>query len=410
MTAGKLAVLILGCVAVTGGWVSSVHAQSCKDDTGCPKGFSCEVTGMGGCAVPTPAPQPARTPSCGDAGPCGAAPPADLPVPTCAPAEVRSCVPGPCMADANCADGMVCHARSTGTCSSAPIPPCFPGSKCPEVAPPVCTDTVEHICIPRYLLPCEQTADCGDGFTCEPQSVCGCSGGSAGAPSAGTAGAPAATPPAPAQDAGAPEPAGDRAAPALPAPPAQPVLPPDCGCEPTKEKYCKVIEVACRADSDCPKTFTCKQSYPGTSASGPACIDPGNGNGDAGTCGSAAFVPPPADIYRCIPPYDGVDTGYGGKGEGTGYPTTPTTPGNPNPTTGGLPPVAQPVPGQAVDAGVPGDPGTGTPDGDNAGAAPSHVKACSVSNPGASTGAGSAALWTTLMSLAAAWAFTRRRR
>jgi MYXO-CTERM domain-containing protein len=194
----------------------------------------------------------------------------------------------------------------------------------------------------------------------------------------------------------------------LPAPPTQPVLPTGCGCEPTKEKYCKVVEVACRADSDCPKTFTCRQSYPGTSASGPACIDPGNGNGDAGTCGSAAFAPPPADIYRCIPPYDYVDTGYG-KGEGTGYPTTPTTTSG-NPSTGGVPPVAQPIPGQPADAGVPVDPGTAAAGGDNPGAAPSHVKACSVSNPGESTGSASTALWTTLMSLAAAWALTRRRR
>ncbi|HET6334324.1 MAG TPA: hypothetical protein VFG30_13970, partial [Polyangiales bacterium] len=120
MSAGKLAVLILGCVAVTGSWVSSVHAQSCKDDTGCPKGFSCEVTGIGGCAVPTPAPEPASPPKCGaDAGLCGAFPPADPLPTTCAPAEVRSCVPGPCMADTDCADTMVCHARSSSTCSSA---------------------------------------------------------------------------------------------------------------------------------------------------------------------------------------------------------------------------------------------------------------------------------------------------
>jgi hypothetical protein len=192
-------------------------------------------------------------------------------------------------------------------------------------------------------------------------------------------------------DAGAADPA-DRAF--APAP-----LPPDCTCEATKENYCKVIEVVCRADSDCAKSFTCKQSYAATTS--PACFVPANGDG--GACGA---TPPPIDAYRCVPPFENIDSGYGGRSEGGGStPTTPTTaPGGP---TTMKPPVV-PQPEAATDAGTPQhaaqDSGTG------ASAGPAHVKACNVANPGADGSANARGLWASLMSLAAAWAFTRRRR
>lgn len=391
MLAGKFAVMILGCVAVSGAWAEGASAQSCTDDTGCLKGFVCEVTGISsGCAVPTPAARPAMY----DGGAASPPLPGDLPVPACETREYRSCVPGHCMADSDCASGMVCHERSTGTCSVAASGPCLSGMKCPDPAPAVCTETIERICLPRYLLPCAQARDCGDGFTCEPQSICGCSGGSSGSAGAGSATPnPAPSVPPPAQDAGAAEREADRAF--APAP-----LPPDCTCEPTKEKYCKVIEVACRADSDCPTSFTCKQSY--EAASVPDCFAPANGDG--GTCGAAL---PPVNVYRCVPPFQNLDPGYGGKAEGGGStPTTPTTtPGGP--TTPTPPPVA-PRPGTAADAGVGQHPVQD--DGTGASAGPSHVKACSVANLGADQSTSTVGLWASLMSLAAAWVFARRRR
>jgi hypothetical protein len=394
MSAGKFAVMILGCVAALGAWAEGAGAQSCADDTGCPKGFSCEVTGMSNCGASTPAARPAC-----DGGACSQQPLPELPVPACDPQEYRSCVPGNCMTDSDCATGMVCHERSTGTCAVAPSGPCSSDMKCPPPAPTICTETVEHICIPRYVLPCEQASDCGDGFTCEPQSVCGCSAGSSGTAGAGAAGNPVpSTPtPPPAMDAGAAEPQADRAF--APAPP-----PPDCTCKPTDEKYCKVIEVVCRADSDCPKTFTCKQSY--VASTGPACVAPAKGDG--GTCGAAL---PPTNVYRCVPPYENLDPGYGGKDEGGGgYPTMPTTTPE-NPTTTTPPPIGAPRPGTA-DAGV----GTGTgqnpvpADGSGSEAnGPSHVKACSVVSPGVEQ-SGAGGLWAALMSVAAAWVLARRRR
>jgi hypothetical protein len=379
MTGGKFAVMILGCVAL-GAWAEGASAQSCTDDTGCPKGFTCEVTGISGCAAPTPAARPAC-----DGGACTQPLPA-VPVPACDPQEYRSCVPGNCMADSDCAAGMVCHERSTGTCSVDVTPPCLSGMKCPGAAPAVCTETIEHICLPRYVLPCEQASDCGDGFTCESQSVCGCSGGSsgsAGVPVPSNPSTPA--PPPPAMDAGAAEPQVDPAFARAP-------LPPDCTCEATKEKYCKVIEVVCRADSDCPRSFTCKQSY--EVASGPACFVPANGDG--GTCGAAL---PPVNVYRCVPPYESLDPGYGGKAEGgVGNPTT--TPGTP-----GVKPPLAPQPGTAADAGT-----AQNPELDHGTAGPSHVKACSVVQPGAERSASAVSLWAALMSLAAAWVFSRHRR
>jgi hypothetical protein len=200
-------------------------------------------------------------------------------------------------------------------------------------------------------------------------------------------------------DAGAAEPQADSA---FAAP-----LPPDCTCKATEEKYCKVVEVVGRADVDCPKSFTCKQSY--AAMSGPACFAPANGdgapaNGDGGTCGAAL---PPANVYRCVPPFEDLGLGYGGKDEGGGgSTTTPTTPGG-SPTTTTPPPIA-PRPGTPADAGVGQNP---VPDdGTEASAGPSHVKACSVANLGAGGSTSTAGLWASWMSLAAAWVFARRRR
>jgi hypothetical protein len=329
-------------------------------------------------------------------------------VPGCDPQVYRSCAPAGCMADSDCGEGMVCYERSQGTCSVAPSEPCSSGQFCPPTPEPVCTESIDHICVPRYLLPCEQASDCGEGFTCEPQSRCGCSGSTPSTtPPPVNPSTPA--PPPPDKDAGQADPeAADRGFAPAPSPPA------DCGCEPTGEKYCKVIEVACRADADCPKSFTCRQEKYDAPPQ-PACAVPA-GQGDAGICGAALRPAPPPDVYRCIPPYADVNVGGVGvdeKGDSAGYPSSgpvpmPTTPGgNPVGHGGDLPnmppPTAQPQPGSA-DAGVQGAP-TGADPG------PRHVRACAVTQPGSSENGGHAwSLWAALLTLSAAWAYGARRR
>lgn len=387
--------------------VSSANAQTCDADSDCPKGFDCEVTAVSGCTAPAPAPEPAGTrPAC-DAGACAADAGAPAMRPACETKEYRSCVPGECKADSDCASGMVCHERRIGTCQSAPTPACAPGFKCPDFVPPMCTETVEHVCIPRYVLPCQQAADCGDGFTCEAHERCGCAGstGSAGA-AAPVPSTPASGPtPTPSADAGI----ADFRAPDPQPPAAQPLPPPDCKCEPTPEKYCKVIERACRADVECPANFYCQQSAPATNPATPAIeCDVPAGQGDAGVCAADRALPaqpPPVNVYRCAPRFENVDPDYGtANGGGTGgagapIPTSAPVPGQ---APGKSPATAPPtVPGQAADAGMPvGESGEQA-------AGPHHVRACSVAVPGGAEGGG---VGLGMVLLALGWTAARRRR
>lgn len=445
MSGVRALVMMLGCVAAVGGWANTSVAQTCSDNSGCPKGYSCEVTGVSGCTATAPAPSTppeaggAGGASAGDPGAAGASaqdagaapaydagtgdakfappPPPDKPVPGCDTQEYRSCVPGKCASDGDCADGMVCHERSIGTCTSAAIPPCAPGAMCPGPSAPVCTETVEHICVPRYLLPCEKAAECGAGFTCEPQLTMVCSGGAAvdagvavggtgGASASGTAGSGAGV----SADGGAAdrpsmEPgAGQAPAPAdaglpgdgdLIAPP--PPMPFECHAEPTQLKYCKPLDKECKTDQDCPTLFSCVTPTFDLPVI-PMCVAPADGDG--GTCGSFdAGGPTMVARSYCSPRYGepaidvaspqspsvpGSATGAGGKGGTSGGVTPPT--GNP----GGH---------EASDAGVPAE-----DDADDS----NHVEACSVATPGASEG--SPTWFAALFSLAAAWVVSRRRR
>ena len=386
MSRAKFAVLVLGGLGFLGAWAEGAHAQECSDTSPCPRGFKCEVTGMSACSTPTPGILPV---ACADAGPCPAPNPAPRPEPDCRPQEYRSCVPGPCMADGDCASGMVCHEEKIQACSSPGSAPCAPGVPCmQQMLPPTCTETVERQCVPRHLLPCSQASDCGAGFTCEPQQQCGCSGSAGrGAPvptmpvptDGGAAPEPAPGPMMPAADAGAPS-----DAPALPAPP-------ECSCTPTSVNYCKPLELDCTSDAQCPPMWGCR--VVATSASDPACLP---GRGDAGTCG--ADRPAPAEIRRCVPPYDGINVGVGRGGDGVATPTTGTPGSVPQPSPNApVPPSAQ------VDGGLSAGEGTSTPD------VPVHTKACSVTRAGAGSNEGFP-LWAGVLSLAATWVVTRRRR
>jgi hypothetical protein len=242
-------------------------APGCNTNADCAQGFECTVVGTSGCA--------------GAAAPC--APGASCPEPVpCEPMVQKACTPAHCESNADCADGMVCFDFPTScadTACSSEDPDC--GS-----AVPACDPQSNKMCAPRYVLPCQQAADCGEGFTCEPQLSCGCSGssGEASEPQPGSAPTPAAG-----------------AAPA-----------PDCACEPTGELRCIAKEITCTMATDCPVGWTCVPE--GSSEDTPAC--------SSGDCGAAA---PPRPLPRslCVPEYygggDDVDgSGTPAKGEEDG--------------------------------------------------------------------------------------------
>jgi hypothetical protein len=209
----------------------------------------------------------------------------------------------------------------------------------------------------------------------------------------------------PAADAGVPDPgAGGRDI--------APVMVP-CTMVPTAEKYCKLMDIACKADADCPNLFTCRQSAIMTAPLPPAgtCFVPPDG----GTCGGGTWAPPPP-VYRCVPPYETISVESVSDGYKTdpGVPTMMPNTAPANPMTTNPPPPIGPRPGTAMTPNP--DPGTlpggFTPtapnaEGSEAPAASHKVKACMVTAPGAGTGG--SVLWVTLTALLCV-SLRRRRR
>jgi hypothetical protein len=192
----------------------------------------------------------------------------------------------------------------------------------------------------------------------------------------------------------------------MPAPPAgdsdiAPVMPPACTMEPTPEKYCKLMDIVCKTEADCPSLFACRQSAlmtaPSTGTCAPVEVDGGL------TCGGAAPLPP---VLRCQPPYDSIS----GEVVSDGYKTEPSYPGATpiatptNPMTTNPPPIgSQPGGVMMTPTTTPGGftpAPSGTP-GEASGAPtamePRKVKACMVMVPGAGTA--NSALWIMLTAL-----------
>jgi hypothetical protein len=286
-------------------------AQStCSSNADCGQGFECTVVGGTGCA------SSGAAPACPPGGDC---PLADRgPQPECTPTYIMACTPAHCTSDAQCAAGMVCHAWTSG-CASTDF--AAPDCACPSDAPdcgcggtvPACTPTTESFCTPRYMLPCSQAADCGQGFSCEQQQSCGCAGG-------GSAGSPAPNPSDPAEPgAGAPLPpdTGTAGSSGM-SPPADPLPEPDCTCEPSGIFACIPQEIACESTSDCPGGWLCQEQ---PQVARPGCAGDG--------CPEADPLPPARKL--CQPEYYGgvaVDQG------GVAIPGTPTSAGNPKGGTG----------------------------------------------------------------------------
>src|SRR4051812_26574769 len=103
------------------------HAQSsCSADSECVKGWTCQVSGVTGCAAP----------ACPPGEKCETQPS------DCTTTEFKSCRPAPCQADSDCADGLICF---TQTASNCPPAACAPGQTCPEQ---VCESKTESACVP----------------------------------------------------------------------------------------------------------------------------------------------------------------------------------------------------------------------------------------------------------------------
>jgi len=233
------------------------HADSsCATDADCVKGWACQVTGGSGCGYACPPGQECSPP------------------PDCVPQQTKSCVPGPCKADSDCATGMVCYSTTVG-CDA--VPPCAAGADCPTTT---CSNATQSQCIPRYDAPCTADADCGPGFTClADSSGCGCA-------SAGSA---------PGADGGAPPP---------------PVT--TCDCPAATTSSCHALPVSCTSAADCasgwsceqlPSDVTCASTAPAPTPAPPAHGSAGAGGTPAQDAGVDPCPPPAPPMKLCIPPY-----------------------------------------------------------------------------------------------------------
>lgn len=289
----------------------------CEATADCERGLTCEVVGGTACACPAPAPD-------GE----GFAPPPPCECPEAQ--DIRACVPGPCAANADCADGFVCATFEEGCAGTTePAAPCrSDDTDCrpaPSEPPEECTPRTVSMCAPRWVLPCEAADDCGAGFTCEATEVCTCTGsGGTDTPSSepGTPGSSGSG-----SDSSEPSEGGgssDSADPAEGAP-----LPPEesCTCTPGDENRCRPVETPCSSDADCGEGWRCDLDSNDT-----PCAIPEGGVPTDPNCGA----PEPASTSGLCSPI-----GWGGGGafddrgtnQETSTPTTPTDPGTTDPTT-----------------------------------------------------------------------------
>ena len=271
------------------------HAQStCSTDSECVKGWTCQVSGGVACG----------SPACAPGEKCEEQPS------DCTSAEFKSCQPGACRADSDCADGMVCYTHTESNCAPTP---CASGQECAEQGCEPQTKT-ESACLPRYLLPCTSASDCGSGFQCEPAGEeCECSGSAGGSdPSAGGA------------------------------PPAAPSEP-SCTCKPSPDLRCNAATVTCATDSDCSTGWTCVTVASTSDCASPA-PNPGSGAQGGGATGGAAPAPdcrPSADIKQCVPPYYALVQGVkGGARDSAGTPTLAYGGATSSSESGAVPPTA----------------------------------------------------------------------
>jgi len=260
------------------GWLAltpraAAAQNSCSSDTECVKGWTCQVTGGSGCGSACPSGQECA------------------PAPDCAPQQIKSCLPGPCQTDRDCADGMVCSTLTEAHCAPTACPP--NDASC---VPAPCTPTTTRACIPRYLLPCATAADCGGaGFDCVANvQECACPGVAA---PAGSGSAGSGTPGAPPSDAG-PAPADVDAS-------------SGCTCAPATGQHCTVRPVDCSSAADCIAGWTCEAIGSTSDCASQPAPPPGATPADAGALPPADPCVASATVKQCLPPYASLVGGSG---------------------------------------------------------------------------------------------------
>jgi len=236
------------------------HAQStCGADSDCVKGWTCQVTGGSTCA----------SAACAPGEKCESQPS------DCVNEVYKSCRPGPCQVDSDCAAGMVCYTQTETDCAPSA---CSSGQECPK---PACETRTESACVPRYVLPCTTASDCGAGFQCESAGEqCACSGSAGGSDS----------------DGGTPPPS-----------------PPDsCTCVDSKVLRCKAPTVTCAADSDCTAGWTCAVVGSSGGCGKSSTPEPGAGAGAQGGATPAPDCTALVEVKQCVPPYYALVDGFKG--------------------------------------------------------------------------------------------------
>lgn len=274
------------CGTATSGICTSVSISGdCATDADCPDGLACQEIGGSACS----------SPACPPGEPC--------PEPTpCEPTIYYGCVappPPPCTADSDCSEGLTCIIESYEVCSGGgfeggpePLPGAPDGSGTGTGTDPVvdCTTETYSYCAPRWMGPCTTAADCGDGFTCEPELSCYCSGsgGTDVPPDTGTGSSGGGS------SGGAPTPGSDSAGSgsSIPLPEGSGTAVDPCACEPTGSNYCALPDepTACTAASDCPTDWTCEELPFGDST----CAVSPDGTTD---CPEATVA------FYCLPPH-----------------------------------------------------------------------------------------------------------
>ncbi len=237
----------------------------CQTDADCGAGFVC--ASMGGVSVGGEAPSESDA-ACAQGDDCSGDP---MPYPE--EDELFACVPAQCESDADCGDGLVCFEFGWSAC---PAIACAEGEDCPDVE---CTEETESYCAPAYIGGCEVDADCGEGFSCEAEELCTCSGGAVPMPEEG----------------------GDPVDPEYP-------IDDDCSCAASGDLYCAPIEQMCGSDADCVDGWTC--DFGGTS-------EPGRPTEPDTDTSEIPPTPAPVPMAQgtCMPPY----SDYWAPSRGGGY-------------------------------------------------------------------------------------------
>ncbi len=169
--------------------------------------------------------------------------------PACEPVAYSFCIPARCDVDAHCGPDLVCKGFEMTECGELePTRACPPEGPCDEDPMPMpepepCETVTESYCVPVYIGPCELDGDCGPGFDCVDQEICGCTGGG------GTDEVCVCGP----DD-------GDCVCDPAPSPEEEPTEP-DCFCEPSGGAWCQPQEIPCDTDNDCLADWSCDSPY-----------------------------------------------------------------------------------------------------------------------------------------------------